>query len=102
MRKPIIKMLLRALNSRWLNRTPCEYGFIGNVDAFAYSHLKSEESQRPGISVAEVLREADNFRACPIRAGLTVMESDGSTRDADAWDLHELRQSLSPKSAEDQ
>jgi len=98
--KIIVRSLLWILNSRWINRSPCEYGFIGNVDAFTYSHLKSEEKQRPGITVAQILHEADMFRACPMRKdGVTVLEADGSSREAGVWDIHELRQSLTPRNA---
>jgi len=85
-----IKLLLRALNSRWLNHSPCEYGFIGNVDAFSYSNLASEEKQRPGITVRQILKEADCFRSCPIqKSGLTVIEGE-EMRDATVWDIHDL------------
>lgn len=93
-----IKVCLAILNSRFLNHSPCEYGFIGNVDAFSYSYLASEEKQRPGITVQTILEEADQFKSCPVRkdGGLTVLESDGTHRDATIWDVHELRQALTP------
>ena len=96
LRKPIIKALLAALNSRWLNCSPCRYGFIGNVDAFEYSHLASEEKQRPGITVQTILEEADRFKACPMGKGLTVIEPDGY-READVFDMRDLRESFAPK-----
>lgn len=97
-RATFIKSLLAILNSRWLNQTPCEYGFIGNVDAFSYAHLASEEKQRPGITVKTILEETDRFKACPINTrGLTVMEADGTSHEATVWDLHELRESFAPK-----
>ena len=90
MKSIIIKTLLRILNTQWLNPTPCVYKFVGNIDAFEYSHLQSEESQRTGITVRQILDEADAFRSCPIRkTGLTVIE-DGTVRDADCWDIKEL------------
>jgi hypothetical protein len=98
LRKLIIKALLAILNSRWLNCSPCRYGFIGNVDAFEYSHLASEERQRPGIAVKTILEEADRFSACPINKGrLTVLESDGSHHEATVFDLRDLRESFAPK-----
>jgi len=91
MRKFIIKQLLKILNSQWFNQSPCRYGFIGNVDAFSYENLMYEEKGRPGITVKTILAEADAFRSCPMRkAGVTVIE-DGVAREADIWDLHELR-----------
>lgn len=88
------------LNSGFLNATPCRYGFIGNVDAFEHSHLQSEERQQPGITVKEVLSMADRFKSCPMRTtGVTVMESDGTSHEATAMDLHELRTSLIPPDA---
>ena len=98
LRKWIVATLLKALNSQWLNHSPGRYGFIGNVDAFSYSHLASEEQQRPGITVRASLDEADRFRACSIRSvsGFEVMEGD-VTREGDMWDLHELRKALTPK-----
>jgi hypothetical protein len=94
MKKRIIKILLRVLNSNWLNGTPCSYGFVGNVDNFSYENLASEEKQQPGITVKQVLETADRFKSCPIGKGLTVIEPDGSTREATAWDLHELQRSF--------
>jgi len=83
--------MLAALNSRWLNSSPCQYGFIGNVDAFSLDHLRSEESQRPGITVATIIREAEEFKSCPLRKdGATVLE-DGVSRQANIWDLNDLR-----------
>lgn len=93
-----IKFLLRMLNSRLLNQSPCKYGYINNVDAYSYQHLVSEESQRPGITVKQIVEEADLFRCCPIgKDGLTVIEPDGSTREATVWDRHELNIALTPK-----
>jgi hypothetical protein len=91
MRKAIVRLLLAALNSRILNRTPCGYGFIGNIDAFSYANLASEDKQRPGITVRQVLDEADRFRACQISNGLTVIEPDGASHEATAWDLRDLQ-----------
>jgi hypothetical protein len=100
MKKRIAKALLRLLNCRWLNGSPCKYGFIGNVDAFSYENLKSELVQRPDLTVRTLLEQADRFRAC-LRAcredgGLVVLEPDGTHHDATVWDLHDLRQSLTP------
>lgn len=97
MKDLIIKGLLATLNSRWLNQTPCLYGFIGNLDAFEYSHLISEESQEPGITVRQVLEMADRFRSCPMGNGVTVIEGDGTSHEATAMDLHELRVGLTPR-----
>lgn len=96
MRKRVCNVLLAILNSRWLNNTPCRYGYIGNVDAFEYSHLASEEIQRPGITVKVLLEEADRFRSCPTSDGLTVIEPDGY-REANAFDTRDLREQFSPK-----
>jgi len=93
----IIRWLLASLNCRWLNHSPCEYGYVGNVDAFSYEHLRSEEQQRPGITVKTILEEADRFRSCPIGEGLTVLECDGTYHEATAWDIHELKLAMTPK-----
>jgi len=63
MRALIIRTCLAILNSGWVNGTPCKYGFIGNVDAFSYDHLRSEEEQRPGVTVKQIIGEAEAFRA---------------------------------------
>ncbi len=99
MKAIIIRALLRILNSRWLNQTPCEYGFIGNVEAFSIGHLRSEEKARPGITVAQIIREADAFRCCPLRkdGGVTVLQDGEEPRDATIWDLHDLRTALDRK-----
>ena len=86
-----VKLMLGILNSRWMNNSPCKYGFIGNVDAFDYSHLVSEEKQRPGITVKNIINEADRFRSCPLSpTGLTVIDGD-ETREVTIWDLNDLR-----------
>lgn len=92
MKPLIIRLLLKILNSHWLNSTPCKYGFIGNFDAFEREYLASEERQRPGITVGTVLAEAARFKACAINTHeLTVLEADGTQHEATAMDLHELR-----------
>ena len=96
MRALIVNFMLRLLNSRFLNATPCKYGFIGNVDAFSYENLESEARQRPGITVEVILAEADRFRSCPMIDALTVIDG-GDFRPATCWDLHELRQLLRGK-----
>jgi len=85
------------LNSRFLNQSPCEYGFINNVDAFSYRNCYYEDKQQPGITVREMLDAADRFKTCPIYSGgLAVMEADGTTHEATVWDHHELRVALTP------
>lgn len=96
MRKFLVRVILAALNSRWLNSSPCKYAFVGNVDAFEYSHLASEEKMRPGITVKTILEESDRFRSCPIGKGLTVIEPDGY-REANVFDLRDLRESFAPR-----
>lgn len=95
----VIRCLLRLLNSRWLNQSPCEYGYINNVDAFSLSNLESEERMRPGVTVETILREAEQFRCCPMKAQLQVVEGD-RVRDANIWDVHELRNLATEKKAE--
>ena len=97
LRSCLVRALLHVLNSRFLNGSPCQYGFIGNVDAFSYGNLASEEKQRPGIAVKTILEEADRFRSCPIGRGVTVLQENEPNREATVWDLHDLRQSLTPK-----
>lgn len=97
MRRYLIRFLLGLLNSRWLNPTPCRYEYVGNVDDFSIENLRAEESQRPGITVATIIREAEAFKSCPIGPhGLVVME-DGVARPGTIWDIHELRQAIAEK-----
>ncbi len=96
-RKHVIRFLLAALNSRWLNRSPCRYGFIGNVDAFDISNLRSEVGQRADLTVAKLIEEAERFASCPVGKGLTVIEDGCEPREATIWDAHELKQALTPK-----
>lgn len=94
MRAVIIKTLLKILNSRWLNQSPCQYGYINNIEAFSYEGLRSELIQRPDLTVEKVLAEADAFKSCPIsKTGLTVIE-DGRVREGTIWDVHDLHQDL--------
>ena len=96
MTKRIVRLLLAVLNSRWLNHSPCKYGFIGNIDAFSLENLESEERMRPGITVATVLEEAARWRSCLMRKHcLTVMDG-AETREATPGDIYELRRSLTP------
>lgn len=96
--KPFLtQFLLRLLNSWWLNPSPCRYEFVGNIDVFSADHLRSEESQRPGITVATILAEAEAWKTCPMRKhGLTVID-DGKPREGTVWDVHELQQALTPQ-----
>jgi hypothetical protein len=88
-------VLLRALNSTFLNPTPCQYEYVGNVDAFSRRFLGSSEQQQSGITVKQILDDADMFKACPIsKNGLTVIEPDGTTHEATVWDRHELNIAL--------
>lgn len=95
MKKTLTRMLLSALNSRWLNNSPCRYGFIGNVDAFSIENLRSEEKQRPGITVKTILYEAEMFAACPLDKGELMVIEDGKYRGSTVWDLHQLRNEFS-------
>jgi hypothetical protein len=98
MRAFMVRWLLAILNNRWINASPCRYGYINNVDAFDRSHLESEERQRPGITVATILKEAQAFRACPLRMHtLTVFLDDGTTRDATPEDIEDLRRMMEDK-----
>jgi len=98
MRRRVINLLLAILNSRFLNQSPCEYGYINGIDAMSYQELVNEDKQQPGITVREVLLYIDRFRACPLRKdGFTVIEGDGEQREGTIWDVHELRQALTPK-----
>ncbi len=95
MKKLIIRALLAILNSRYLNHSPCQFKFCGNVDAFDIANLRSEVAQRPNLTVAQLIAEAERFASCPVNPkGLTVLEADGLYHDADVWELHQLRQAL--------
>jgi len=97
MRSRIIDGLLWLLNSRWLNKSPCQYGYIGNLDAFSRESLESEDKMRPGVTVRTILDEATQFKSCRLLPGLSVIEGD-EIRAATLWDVHELRQALTAKS----
>lgn len=78
-RKPLIKLLLTILNSRWLNHTPCSYEFVGNVDAFSRSDIESTLRADPQMTLQEYIDIANRFKACPIsRTGVSVIEPDGT------------------------
>jgi hypothetical protein len=96
MKKKVVNLLLWILNGRLLNNSPCRYGFIGNVDAFDRSYLESEERQRPGITVAQIIAESKQFESCPLDIGLAVIEN-GEIREGTVWDVHELRQMFERK-----
>ena len=79
MKKAIIAILLRVLNSSWLNATPCKYNFIGNIDNFSREDIESTLRQLPDITLREYLEIANRFKFCPIsRTGITAIEPDGS------------------------
>jgi hypothetical protein len=99
-RRIIINLLLRILNHHWINRTPCEYGHINGLGAMSYDALVSEDSQSPGITVRQVIEGIDRFMSCPMRTGLTVIDGD-EEREATCWDIHDLRQSLTPNSIQE-
>ena len=88
----ITRFLLRILNSRWLNGTPARYGHINGLDAISYQELQNEDQQQPGITIHQLLIGIDAFRACAVRPGVTVIEPDGTTRDADVWDMQDIRE----------
>jgi hypothetical protein len=79
-----------------MNPGPCRYGHINNIDAFEMDNLKSEEKQRPGITVKTIIEEAERFKMCPLRSGLTVIEGE-TTREATIWDVQELKNALEGK-----
>jgi len=99
MKSKLVAAMLAILNSRWLNQSPCSYAYVGNVDAFDAEYLRSEERQRPGITVATILEEAARFKCCSLKTGLTVIEGD-DVREGTIWDIHELRQGLSRNDSE--
>lgn len=92
MKALIIRTLLSILNSRWLNPSPCKYGFIGNIDAFSFENLESEDRQRPGITVRTVLDEAIRFKSCPINENIVIEGDD--VRPMEWGDVLQLRNSL--------
>ena len=56
MRKTITNILLKLLNSTWLNPTPAKYEFVGNITAFSRSFLESSVQQEPHLMVRDLLR----------------------------------------------
>ncbi len=91
LKKTIVRILLRLLNSKSLNSSPCKYAFVGNLDNFSRENLESEDRQTPGITVKEMLINADRFKNCGKgQCGLQVIEGD-TVREATVWDIHDLR-----------
>lgn len=79
LRSGIARLLLAALNSRWLNQTPCEYALVNNLDSFSRSDIEFSLKEKPDMSLREYLDAADRFKACPIsRVGVTAIEPDGT------------------------
>lgn len=79
MRKVIVGLLLKVLNSGFLNQTPCRYDFVGNVDNFSREDIESTLRVEPDMSLRRYLDIADQFKACPIsRIGVTAIEADGT------------------------
>lgn len=92
--KYLPKLLLRLLNSGYINSSPCPYGYINGLDAVSYSELKNEVKMSPDVTVQNVIDGIDRFNSCPIYADRTTVITDEGTRDATVWDVHELRQLL--------
>ena len=90
-KKLLTRLLLAALNHRWLNPTPCRYGFIGESDAFDLESLRSDARSRPELTLREFIAEAERFAAHPLTPTLAVRKTHGSVRKADVWDYHDLR-----------
>ena len=79
MKKLVVGLLLRLLNSSWLNATPCKYAFVGNIDNFSREDIESTLKESPKITLREYLEIANRFKFCPIsRIGVSVIESDGT------------------------
>lgn len=95
MKTHITRFLLSLLNSRWLNHSPCRYGYINNIDAFDLGNLESELKQRPDLTVAQLLKEAAAWRACPMARQQGVMVMEGASiqvRLATPEEIEEIRQ----------
>lgn len=79
MKKLLVRILLRLLNTNFLNSTPCRYDFVGNIDNFSREDIESSLRAEPDMSLRRYLVIADRFKACPSsRIGITVIEEDGS------------------------
>lgn len=75
----IVRILLRLLNTQFLNPTPCRYDFVGNVDNFSREDIAGTLKGDPEMSLRRYLDMADQFKACPSsRVGVSVIEEDGS------------------------
>jgi hypothetical protein len=72
LRKLLTRVLLAALNSRYLNSTPCRYAFIGNTDAFDLENLRSEARSRPELTLRGFIAEAERFASNPLAPALAV------------------------------
>ena len=79
MKEMLVRILLRMLNTQYLNPTPCRYDFVGNVDNFSREDIESTLKMEPDMSLSRYLEIADRFKSCPIsRTGITAIEADGS------------------------
>jgi hypothetical protein len=93
----LIKILLSILNSRFVNKSPCKYGYINGLDAFSYDDLRCIVKQDESITVKQYLKDADSFKSCKLDDNnLKVLEGD-KIRNADIWDIGALRRALTPK-----
>jgi len=93
----MIRCLLWLLNTEWLNQSPCKYGYINGLEAISYQELVNEDKQQPGVTVRQVIDSIDRFNSCPIyENNIAVIEPDGSCREGNIWDIHQLRQGLTP------
>jgi len=82
----LIKVLLWLLNTEYLNQSPCSYAFVGNVDNFSREDIEGTLKADPEMSLREYLTRADRFKSCPLsRAGVTVIESDGTYTQNVEW-----------------
>ena len=98
LQKHLPRLLLAILNSRYINDSPCEYGWINGLDAISYNELKNEIKINPDATVQDVIDAIDRFNTCPIYNNRTIVLLDnGESRDATIWDVQELRNALSKK-----
>lgn len=84
MKSKLVRLLLHILNSSWLNHSPCQYKYVGNINAFDRSFLESEVKMNPDLS-----------ETCPHYSdGIAALE-DGKWRKGDIWDVKELKDAFS-------
>lgn len=66
MKRLITKLLLKVLNSPFLNGTPNKYMRANGFDAVSYEELKNEVKMNPHKLVRDMIWDIDKMRSCQV------------------------------------